>query len=136
MNQLLSLLPEGDHSETMFVLLFLDRLPPNISSQLTAHTFRHPRDMAAYADQIWDSTPPLAQPVAALPPQLHSASPVSTVSMQSVFHSSRGRSHSPGPRQPDYFYYHQRFGSVAQHCQAPCSWLGQLPGNAATAGGS
>ena len=58
MNQLLSLLPEGDHPETMFLLLFLDRLPPHISSQLTARTFRHPRDMAAYLDQIWDSTPP------------------------------------------------------------------------------
>ena len=56
MNQLLSLLPEGDHPETMFLLLFLDRLPPHISSQLTARTFRHPRDMAAYAVQIWDST--------------------------------------------------------------------------------
>ena len=58
MNQLLSLLPEGDHPETMFLLLFLDRLPPHISSQLTARTFCHPRDMAVYADQIWDSTPP------------------------------------------------------------------------------
>ena len=58
MNQILSLLPPGDHPETMFLMLFLDRLPPNISAQLTARSFRHPRDMAAYADQIWDSTPP------------------------------------------------------------------------------
>ena len=36
MNQLLSLLPPGDHPETMFMLLYLDRLPPNISAQLTA----------------------------------------------------------------------------------------------------
>ena len=74
MNQLLSLLPEGDHPETMFLLLFLDRLPPHISSQLTTRTFRHPRDMAVYADQIWDSTlPPPAQQVAALSsqPPLH-----------------------------------------------------------------
>ena len=49
MNQLLSLLPTGDHPETMFMLLFLDRMPPNISAQLTACTFRHLRDMAAYA---------------------------------------------------------------------------------------
>ena len=47
MNQLLSLLPPGDHPDTMFLMLFLDRLPPNISAQLTARTFRHPRDMAA-----------------------------------------------------------------------------------------
>ena len=84
MNQLLSLLPEGDHLETMFLLLFLNRLPPHISSQLTTRTFRHPRDMAAYADQIWDSTPPPAQPVAALPSQLRSSSPASTISMQSA----------------------------------------------------
>ena len=85
MNQLLSLLPEGDHPETMFLLLFLDRLPPHISSQLTARTFRHPRDMAAYADQIWDSTPPPpAQPVAAASFQLRSSSLASTVSMRSV----------------------------------------------------
>ena len=81
MNQLLSLLPEGDHPETMFLLLFLDRLPPHISSQLTARTFCHPRDMAVYADQIWDSTPPPVQPVAALPPKLRSTSLLSTVSM-------------------------------------------------------
>ena len=74
MNQLLWLLPPGDHPETMFLMLFLDRLPPNISAQLTARTFRHPRDMAAYADQIWDSTPPPVQPVAALPFQSRSSS--------------------------------------------------------------
>ena len=61
MNQLLSLLPQGDHPETMVLLLFLDRLGPHISSQLTARTFCHPRDMVTYGDQIWDSTPPLAQ---------------------------------------------------------------------------
>ena len=53
MNQLLSLLPRGDQPDTTFLLLFLDRLPPNISAQLTARSFRQPRDMAAYADQIW-----------------------------------------------------------------------------------
>ena len=42
MNQLLSLLPVGDHPETMFLLLFLDRLLQHISSQLTARSFRHP----------------------------------------------------------------------------------------------
>ena len=68
MNQLLSLLPPGDHPETLFMLLFLDCLPPNISVQLTTRTFRHSGDTAAYADQIWDSTPLPAAPVAvALP---------------------------------------------------------------------
>ena len=88
MNQLLSLLLEGDHPETMFLMLLLDRLPLNISTQLTARTFRHPRDMAAYADQIWDSMPPPVQPVASLPPQPHSTSPASKVSMQSVSRSA------------------------------------------------
>ena len=140
MNQLLSLLPPGDHPETMFMLLFLDRLSPNISAQLTARTFRHPRDMAAYADQIWDSTPPLAAPVAAvLPAQLRSVSPASTVSMRSASRSTRNRSRSrsPAPRRRfDYCYYHRRFGPAAHHCQAPCSWLGPLAGNKAAAGGS
>ena len=137
MNQLLSLLPEGDHPETMFLLLFLDRLPPHISSQLTARTFRHPRDMAAYADQIWDSTPPPpAQPVAALPSQPRSSSPASTVSMRSVSRSGRSRSRSPAPRRrQDYCYYHRRFGAAAHHCQAPCTWLGPLAGNGPAAGG-
>ena len=81
MNQLLSLLPPGDHLETMFLMLFLDWLPLNISAQLTARMFRHLRDMAAYADQVWDSTPPPAQAVAALPSQSRSSSPASTVSM-------------------------------------------------------
>ena len=140
MNQLLSLLPPGDHPETMFMLLYLDRLPPNISAQLTARTFRHPRDMAAYADQIWDSTPPLAAPVAAaLPAQLRSVSLASTVSMRSASRSTRNRSRSrsPAPRRRfDYCYYHRRFGPAAHHCQAPCSWLGPLAGNGAAAGGS
>ena len=124
MNQLLSILPEGDHPETMFLLLFLDRLPPHISSQLTACTFYHPRDMAAYADQICDSTPPLsAQLVAAVSSQPRSSSPASTVSMRSVSCSSC--SHSPAPRHPpDYCYYHRQFGATAHHCQAPCAWLG------------
>ena len=136
MNQLLSLLPEGDHPETMFLLLFLDRLPPHISSQLTTRTFRHPRDMAAYVGQIWDSTPP-AQPVAAASFQPRSSSPASTVSMQSVSRSSRSRSRSPAPRhRPDYCYYHRRFGAAAHHCQAPCAWLGPRAGNGPAAGGS
>ena len=80
MNQLLSLLPDGNNPETMFLLLFLDCQLLIISSQLTACTFRHPRDMVAYANQIWDSMPLPAQPVAALPPQPCSVSPVSTVS--------------------------------------------------------
>ena len=125
MNQLLSLLPPGDHPETMFMLLFLDRLPPNISAQLTARTFRHPRDMAAYADQIWDSTPPPAAPVAAaLPAPPRSVSPASTVSMRSASRSNRSRScsQSPAPHHRfDYCYYHQRFGPAAHHCQALCS---------------
>ena len=136
MNQLLSLLPPGDHPDTMFLMLFLDRLPPNISAQLTARTFRHPRDMAAYADQIWDSTPPPAQPVVALPPQPRSSSPASTVSRRSVSQSGRSRSRSPAPRRrPDYCYYHRRFGAAAHHCQAPCSWLGPRAENGPAAGG-
>ena len=140
MNQLLSLLPPGDHPETMFMLLFLDRLLPNISTQLTARTFRHPRDMAAYADQIWDSTPPPTAPVAAaLPAPPRSVSLASMVSMRSASRSnrSRSRSRSPAPRRRfDYCYYHRRFGPAAHHCQAPCSWLGPLAGNGAAAGGS
>ena len=131
MNQLLSLLPPSDQPDTMFLFLFLDRLPANISSQLTTHTFRHSRDMAAYADQIWDSTPPPpAQPVAALPSQPRSSSPASTLSMRSASRSGRSRSHSPAlRRRPDYCYYHWRFGAAAHHCQAPCAWLGPQAGN-------
>ena len=97
MNQLLSLLPPGDHLKTMFLMLVLDRLPPNISAQLTARSFRHPQDTASYVDQIWDSTPSLAQPVATLPPQLHSSSPVSTVSMRLASLSGLCRGSSPAP---------------------------------------
>ena len=134
MNQLLSLLPPGDHPETMFLMLFLNRLPPNISVQLTARTFRHPR--AAYADQIWDSTPLPAQVVAALPSQSRSSSPASTVSMWLVSRSGRRFSRSPAPRRrPDYCYYHRRFGVAAHHCQALCSWLSSGAGNGPAAGG-
>ena len=137
MNQLLSLLPPGNQPDTMFLLLFLDRLPPNISAQLTACTFHHPRDMAAYADQIWDSTPPPpTQVAAALPPHPRSASPASTVSMKSVSHSGRSRSWSPAPhRRFDYCYYHRRFGTAARRCQAPCAWLGSQLGNGPAADG-
>ena len=137
MNQLLSLLPPGEQPDTMFLLLFLDRLPPNISAQLTARTFHHPRDMAAYADQIWDSTPPPpTQVAAALPPHPRSASPASTVSMKSVSCSGRSHSGSPAPRRRfDYCYYHRRFGTAARHCQAPCAWLGSQSGNGPAAGG-
>ena len=107
MNQLLSLLPPGDHPETMFLMLFLDRLPPNISGQLTA-----------------------------LPSQSRSSSLVSTVSMRSVFRSGCRRSRSPAlGHRPDYCYYHRRFGVAAHHSQAPCSWLGSGVGNGPAAGG-
>ena len=130
MNQLLFLLPPGDHPETMFLLLFLDGLLHHGAYKLPADGPHFPP--TAGHGCLWG--PYLGQHTVSYPTGPCSPSPASTISMWLV--SCSGCSRSPAAHcRPDYCNYHRRFGAAAHHCQAPCSWLGQQLGKGPATGG-
>ena len=136
MNQLLSLLPPGDHPDTMFLLLFLGCLPANISAQLTAPS----ATCGTWRPMLTRSGTVLHR---RLPRQQQHYHPAAfcfagVYCLHAVhLRSGRSRSRSSAPyRHFDYCNYHRRYGAAAHHCQAPCSWLGPLAGNQASADGS
>jgi len=161
MSQMLALLPPGENAGTLFLTLFLDRLPQNIREHLATRNFDSAREMAAHADRLWDARPPDAAALAALSLE-HRRSPSPAPRGRSPRRATK-RSGSPFPSQFCYYhktfgqnarhcsppctwvgpssnnsnacFYHSRFGAAAQKCEQPCSWQ-QQQGNAATAGGS
>jgi hypothetical protein len=117
---------QGRSDDTIFLALFLLRLPTSMRDHLAA------ADMARHADTIWDSRAGESA-VAAV------AAPVEAVAARSPTRDSRRRSpdhrqqggqrqqrrKTPGPdrrRDQSLCYYHSRFGKKAHKCEAPCSW--------------
>jgi hypothetical protein len=125
MDEMLALLPTGARSDdTIFLALFLLRLPTSMRDHLAAADHKTAADMACHADTIWDSR---AGETAV-------AAPVDVVAARSPARDSRRRQPG-GQRQqrrqttgPDrrcdqsLCYYHGRFGKKAHKCEAPCSW--------------
>lgn len=127
MAQMLSLLPPDEQPQTLFLTLFLDRMPQNIREHLATGTFDTACDMAQYADQLWDARPPDAAAIAALA-QEHA---------RNVSPAPRGRSQNRTYNRPPTPFrspsrnnnnhnslcsYHKTFGTKAINCQQPCSW--------------
>jgi hypothetical protein len=133
MDEMLALLPTGARSDdTIFLALFLLRLPTSMRDHLAAADHKNAADMARHDDTIWDSRAGETA-VAAV------AAPVDAVAARSPARDSRRRSldrrqpggqrqqrrQTPGPdrrRDQSLCYYHGRFGKKAHKCEAPCSW--------------
>ncbi len=133
MDEMLALLPTGARSDdTIFLALFLLRLPTSMRDHLAAADHKTAADMARHADTIWDSRAGESA-VAAV------AAPVEAVAARSPSRDSRRRSpdrrqqggqrqqrrQTPGPdrkRDQSLCYYHGRFGKKAHKCEAPCAW--------------
>ena len=129
MAQMLALQPPGEHVSTLFLTLFLDRLPQNIRDNLASFNFATARDMAAHADRLWDQRPPDAAALAALSLE-HRRSPSPVMRSHSRDRGTK-RAGSPYPNRNNnnnkLCFYHQTFGANAHNCSAPCSWSGPSP---------
>jgi hypothetical protein len=120
---MLSLLPTGEQPGVIFMALFLKKLPQDVRDHLCSRNFDSVRDMAIFADQMWDAKGQLG---------------VSYGGCHRLQVAERGcrRSKSPGRgkmRQTpgggvgDLCYYHATYAERAHKCRPPCSWTGNAP---------
>lgn len=124
MASMLAHLPAGDSSSsTLFLALFLRRLPSDIRSHLVTTDFKTPREMAEYADKLWDAR---STEDTLLATAINKVS-VTDRADRSPSPSPRHRRQTPARPNPaprTLCYYHSRFGQDAQKCENPCSFQG------------
>jgi len=135
MGEMMSLLPTGCTADTVFLALYLTRLPSSMRDHLAAADFDTAEEMAAHADLLWDARN--NQQVSAVDLS------VDAVSQRSVSPGDRrGRSpdrhrqqregfgknrqqtpHGDGRRRDSsWCSNHKRLGKRTRNCIPPCSW--------------
>ena len=137
MDAMLALLPDDEEPGSIFLGLFLERLPVEMRDHLVARVFKTPGEMASHADLLWDAR--RAQPTAAGPLLAAAVAPGSPRSRdrgRDRRDSSSARAGRPRPSSTssssssssstaqDFCYYHKNFGSAATNCRPPCSFSG------------
>ncbi len=138
MNEMLALLPTGARADdTLFLALFLLRLPVSMRDHLAAADHKTAADMAKHADVLWDSRAgeSTVSAVSTAPIDAVGRSPVRNDRRRSPerrrspdrCQGQRGRSRrrpTPGPSDSSrsLCYYHSKFGTKAHRCKAPCTW--------------
>ena len=55
MDYMLALLPEDEVPGSLFLGLFLERLPVEMRDHLVAQDFKNPSELALHADKLWDA---------------------------------------------------------------------------------
>jgi hypothetical protein len=143
MAEMLSLRYETTAPDSLFLALFLHRLPPSIRDHLSAANHTTATEMSAHADILWDarntsSVSSIADSLAAV--SVRSASPARRAqSPDRRARSSDRRARSPdrrrgGGRQPPrrptpgrtdgkkVCWIHRKYGSDATSCRKPCDW--------------
>ena len=137
MDAMLALLPDDEEPGSIFLGLFLERLPVEMRDHLVAKVFKTPGEMALHADLLWDarrSQPAPAGPLLAA--AVASGSPRSRDRDRRDSSPSRAgkpRVSTPGPSTSTasgYCHLHSTYGSRAHRCIPPCSYSGN-----ASAGG-
>jgi hypothetical protein len=133
MAEMLALLPPGGVADTLFLCLFLRRLPAGMRDHLAAADFKTAAEMSSHADLLWDAR--AGQTVSAvaaelMPVRYRSSSPrdsqrSSSPPAASGRHQARRRPtpHSEtGRLNPGICKTHAKYGAKAYYCTAPCSW--------------
>jgi hypothetical protein len=120
---MLSLLPTGEQPGVIFMALFLKKLPQDVRDHLCSRNFESVRDMAIFADQMWDARGSLSYPMVAA---IGSRSPNRgrRRSRSGGQASSSRRRPTPAARDSELCYYHANYADRAHKCRAPCSWTG------------
>ena len=140
MAEMLSLRYETTAPDSLFLALFLRRLPPSIREHLSAANHTTATEMSAHADILWDarntsSVSSIADSLAAV--SVRSASPARRAQSPDRRARSpdrrRGGGHQP-PRRPTpgrtdgkkMCWLHRKYGSDAVYCRGttktPCDW--------------
>ena len=123
MDTMLALMPDGEVPGSLFLGLFLERLPVEMRDHLVFKEFKNPSEMALHADKLWD-----AHRTQASDPLLAAAatSTSCTRTRDRGDSSPTRQNQTPGPAAPEECYLHKCFGSSANNCRPPCNF----PGNA------
>jgi hypothetical protein len=138
MKEMLALLPTGSNKDdSLFLGLFLRKLPTSMRDHLVAADHQTAASMAKHADVLWDArcgesavTAVDAAGIDAVDRAKNasrsSRSPDRHRSPDRRGQSSQHRKPTPGPdgrrRDPALCFYHNKWGNKAQKCQAPCAW--------------
>jgi hypothetical protein len=142
MAEMLALRFETTPPDSLFLALFLRRLPASIRDHLAAANHETATAMSTHADVLWDarnsaSVSAVSDSLAAV--SVRSASPKASRSPDRRARSpdrrrdSKGQKHfrRPTPGRQDnrsnnsnsrLCFYHDQFGTKALKCHAPCSW--------------
>ena len=139
MAEMLSLRYETSEPDTLFLALFLRRLPASIRDHLAAKDCKTAAEMAQHADILWDarnsaSVSAVSDSLAAV--SVRSVSPRGSRSPDRRTRSPdrrRDSSRRPRPQTParkdsrsgtdgKICFYHVQYGARAQRCRAPCAW--------------
>ena len=130
MDDMLAVHPEGEKPNSLFLYIFLRKLPPEMMDQLVVKDYATPRELGLAADKLWDSRRSRGRPVCALavPPPMAAVSAVSrspspSTGRPALNRSSGGRrqrASTPGPS--GFCRLHAKWGEDARNCFPPCSW--------------
>ncbi len=128
MDDMLAVHPDGEKPNSLFLYVFLRKLPGDMMDQLTASDYKSPRELAAAADKLWDSRRSRARPLCAVADPV----PVAAISSSSRSPSpssrrpqtrrDRGRARAATPGPSGYCRLHAKWGEDARQCYPPCSW--------------
>jgi hypothetical protein len=129
MSEMRPLLPSGSRPDTLFLALFLRRLPPSMRDHLASQDTDTAEEMAALADKLWDARNTQAvsaveSSVAAVrpfSPSRHGRSPERDRRQQRPKHR-QATPHEGRRRDSSWCRNHRRFSDNCHNCTAPCSF--------------
>jgi hypothetical protein len=118
---MMSLLPTGEQPGVLFMALFLKKLPQDVRDHLCSRNFDSVREMAVFADQLWDARGSLAYPIVAA---ISGKSPTRGRRRSKSPNRGGKRRQTPAPGGENLCYYHATYAEKAHKCRPPCTWQG------------
>ncbi len=129
MDDMLAFHPEGEKPNSLFLYLFLRKLPPDMMDQLVAKEYSTPRELGLAADKLWDSRRSRGRPVCAVAePAVVAAvtssrrSPLPSARRPAGRSTGRDRQRTSTPGPSGFCRLHAKWGEDARQCFPPCSW--------------
>ena len=127
MSDMAALLPADAQPDTLFLALFLRRLPPSLRDHLAAADLDTADDMAELADKLWDarnsqSISAVADDIAAVRPFSPNRSGRSPDRRQQQSGHRQSTPHRGHRRDSSWCRNHRRFGDKTKNCTVPCSY--------------
>lgn len=121
MDAMLALLPEDEVPGSLFLGLFLERLPVEMGDHLVDKEFKNPSEMTLHANKLWD-----ARRAQAADSLLAGAatSPARAQTCDRGDSSPAHRSQTLGLTASGDCFFYKRFGTSANNCLTPYSFQG------------